>query len=296
MFEWGSRAEVGKKRDAVLPQKPRTAAASSSADLEWTGAGGDKPTGWTAGDQELLAEYWSLDTTPRPLLLIRAPAAPARPPMLRPGMPGLTPGMMPPSGMLPPPGMLPPGMPPPGPLPPYPPPGGPPMPPSPGMPPIGPPMPGQAPPRLTGPGGPPPLPVERAVFEDEYQQIFRPRGWRVVRELRIVDDPTVTMRLTDGRDVLHETAWPGRYIPIVSCYGKVLYVPEGGQVKRRILSMTRFGRDPWKAYCYCCSQELEVLSMVPKAPIMAVEGQLGRHAQEVGREHAHAEVGAVLPG
>ena len=101
-----------------------------------------------------------------------------------------------------------------------------------------------------------------------------------MRELRIVDDPTVTMRLTDGLDILHETAWPGRYIPIVSCYGKVLYVPEGGQVKRRILSMTRFGRDPWKAYCYCCSQELEVLSMVPKAPIMAVEGQLGRHQPE----------------
>ena len=165
VFEWGSRAEVGKKRDAVLPQKTaHRAAASSSADLEWTGAGGEKPTGWTAGDQELLAEYWSLDTTPRPLLLIRAPAAPARPPMLRPGMPGLTPGMMPPSGMLPPPGMLPPGMPPPGPLPPYPPPGGPPMPPSPGMPPPGQ-IPGLAPPRLTGPGGPPPLPEERAVFE-----------------------------------------------------------------------------------------------------------------------------------
>jgi hypothetical protein len=123
-------------------------------------------------------------------------------------------------------------------------------------------------------------PRELSVFADEYEQIYRPRGWRVVRDLRVVDDPTVKMYLTDGLDILHEQDWPGRYIPIVSCYGKVLYVPEGGQVKRRILSMTRFGRDPWKAYCYCCSQELEVLSMVPKAPIMAVEGQLGRHQQE----------------
>ena len=56
VFEWGSRAEVGKKRDVLLPQKGHRPAASSSADLEWTGAGGEKPTGWTAGDQELLAE------------------------------------------------------------------------------------------------------------------------------------------------------------------------------------------------------------------------------------------------
>jgi hypothetical protein len=129
------------------------------------------------------------------------------------------------------------------------------------------------------PQGPRP-PQEQTVFEDEFEKTYRPKGWTVVRELRTVDDPTVKMYLTDGLDILHAQDWPGKYIPIVSCYGKVLYVPEGGQVKRRILSMTRFGRDPWKAYCYCCSQELEVLSMVPKAPIMAVEGQLGRHQQE----------------
>lgn len=250
VFEWGARAAVAKQRDIRLPTRPRAAAASSRADLEWAGAGGTKPEGWLAGDQELLAEYWTLSTTPRALLLIQAPPRP----------PGLVPS------------------------------GGPPRPPLPGMPP--PALPGSAPPP-PGPGGPPrPLngapstgalmrpPRELSVFADEYEQIYRPRGWRVVRDLRVVDDPTVKMYLTDGLDILHEQDWPGRYIPIVSCYGKVLYVPEGGQVKRRILSMTRFGRDPWKAYCYCCSQELEVLSMVPKAPIMAVEGQLGRHQQE----------------
>jgi hypothetical protein len=154
------------------------------------------------------------------------------------------------------------------------------MPPMNGAPPMypngGPPMPPGMPPRPSRPAPP----RELSVFEDEYEQIYRPRGWRVVRPLRIVDDPTVKMSLTDGLDILHEQDWPGKYIPIVSCYGKVLYVPTGGQVKRQILSMTRFGRDPWKAYCYCCSQELEVLSMVPKSPIMAVEGQLGRHQQE----------------
>jgi hypothetical protein len=65
------------------------------------------------------------------------------------------------------------------------------------------------------------------------------------------------MYLTNGLEILHEQEWLGKYIPIVSCYGKVLYVDEGGEAKRQILSMTRFGRDPWKAFCYACSQELE---------------------------------------
>lgn len=120
-------------------------------------------------------------------------------------------------------------------------------------------------------------PIE--VFDDEI-----PHGAQVLRDLRDVDYPQVRMYLTNGLEILHEQDWPGKYIPIVSCYGKVLYVPKGGEVKRVILSMTRFGRAPWKAYCYASSQELEVLSMIPKAPLMAAEGQfageLGKQVQE----------------
>lgn len=110
-----------------------------------------------------------------------------------------------------------------------------------------------------------PMPVE--VFEDEI-----PQGARVLRELRKVDYPKVKMYLTNGLEILHEQDWAGKYIPIVSCYGKVLYVPTGGETKRVMLSMTRFGRAPWKAYCYAASQELEVLSMVPKAPFLVPKG------------------------
>lgn len=285
VFEWGDRREIAKARGVYLPKKSRSSSASSSQDVEWMASPvGPKPDGWVAGDQELLAEYWALETTPRQLLLIRPPAPPPRPmglaaspglppaagPLPRPALATPGPGM--PSGLppgLPPPGLpgLPPGMPPPNGLGPAP----------NGMPALNLPAPGMPP--LLPPRRPPP-PQEMAVFADHYEQQYRPRGWTVVRELRMVDDPVVKMYLTDGLDILHEQDWPGKYIPIVSCYGKVLYVPQSGQVKRQILSMTRFGRDPWKAYCYCCSQELEVLSMVPKSPIMAVEGQLGRHQQE----------------
>jgi hypothetical protein len=97
---------------------------------------------------------------------------------------------------------------------------------------------------------------------------------RVLRDLRDVDYPTVKMYLTNGLEILGEHDWPGKYIPIVTCYGKIIWVPEGGQVKRRILSMTRFGREPWKALCYACSSELEVLGLMPKVSMGMYEGQM----------------------
>lgn len=116
---------------------------------------------------------------------------------------------------------------------------------------------------------PSPVPASRPVevFEDEL-----PKGAQFLHNLRTVDYPQVKMYLTNGLEILHEQDWPGKYIPIVSCYGKVLYVPKGGQTERQILSMTRFGRAPWKAYCYAASQQLEVISMIPKAPFMVPRG------------------------
>lgn len=130
------------------------------------------------------------------------------------------------------------------------------------------------------PGQQPERPLE--LFDDEI-----PQGAQVLRDLREVDYPQVRMYLTNGIEILHEQDWPGKYIPIISCYGKVLYVPQGGETKRIILSMTRFGRAPWKAYCYASSQELEVLSMIPKAPLMAAEGQFGGKLATEVQESMH---------
>ncbi len=117
------------------------------------------------------------------------------------------------------------------------------------------------------------------VFEDEYDEL-RKAGATVIRPLREVDYPTVKNYFTNGMDILSETEWPGKYIPIVSCYGKILWVPEGGETKRKILSMTRFGRDPWKSMCYADSQILEILSQVPKANVVAAAGQLAGYEND----------------
>lgn len=115
------------------------------------------------------------------------------------------------------------------------------------------------------------------LFEDEVELFKKARpGVSVLadREVRPVDYPKVVRRLTNGLEILDEQPWPGKYIPIVMMYGPILYVPDGGKTKKHVISMTRFMRDPWKAYCYACSQELEVLGQVPKATTVVYDGQI----------------------
>lgn len=114
-------------------------------------------------------------------------------------------------------------------------------------------------------------PQQVQVFEDEVAKL--PPGHKVIRELREVDYPEVWWHLTNGLEILDEGKWLGKYIPIVSCYGEALYSEGATGMERKLMSMTRHGRDPWKSYCYACSSELEVLGMIPKSALLAVRGQ-----------------------
>lgn len=110
----------------------------------------------------------------------------------------------------------------------------------------------------------------KGVFEDDYDQS---RDGAVLSS-RDVDDPTVIQQVTNGLDILEETTWPGRYIPLVSCLGKVLYVRDTGVDKRKILSMVRLARDPQMLYAYLVTCEAELIGMTPKFPYFVYEGQL----------------------
>lgn len=135
--------------------------------------------------------------------------------------------------------------------------------------------------QVLGLGGQPAPPRNLQAFEDELPDLRAKWGGLTTRFLRDVDYPKIKQYFTNGIEILSEHDWAGLNIPIVYCFGKVLYVPRGGRSEKVILSMTRFGRDPWKAYCYACSQELEVLGMVPKAPLLAVAGQFDGYEDDV---------------
>lgn len=120
------------------------------------------------------------------------------------------------------------------------------------------------------PGGQKPL----YLFEDELKDKLPmlPAGVPIT-EQREVEWPSVCQYLTNGVEILQKTYWLGKYIPIISCFGLVLYV-EG---KRNILSMTRAARDPYMLYCYIESCIQEVIGGVPRASWIGYEGQFAGH-------------------
>lgn len=91
---------------------------------------------------------------------------------------------------------------------------------------------------------------------------------------RKVEVPRVIQQLTNGIEILEETEWPGKYIPIVGCMGKILYVEESGSQKRQILSAVRLARDPQMLYAYLVTCEAEVIGAMPRFPYFVYEGQL----------------------
>ncbi len=91
---------------------------------------------------------------------------------------------------------------------------------------------------------------------------------------RVVETPKVKKYLTNGLEILEETDWPGSSIPLIGCFGKILYVDEGGGPKRKILSLVRLARDPYMLYCYYRTCEAELVGMTPKFPYFIRRGSL----------------------
>lgn len=101
-----------------------------------------------------------------------------------------------------------------------------------------------------------------------------------------VDVPYVCQYLTNGVELLAKkgakkrTPWPGKSIPIFSCFGKTLYVQNEGGTERRMLSMTRLMRQPVMYYSYIRTCQAEVIGSVPRASWVGYEGQFRGHEEE----------------
>lgn len=81
---------------------------------------------------------------------------------------------------------------------------------------------------------------------------------------------TVRRYKFSGKDLLEETVFPSKYIPLVPVYGKETWV-DG---KRVLQSLIRQARQPQRRLNYLASKEAEILALAPIAPILAVEGTL----------------------
>jgi len=88
---------------------------------------------------------------------------------------------------------------------------------------------------------------------------------------RWVEVPKITQLITNGAEVLEEErTMPGRYLPIIGCTGKILWVGD----KRHLMSLIRKAIDPQQVLNYYRTSEAEMASMAPKFPWFHYEGSL----------------------
>lgn len=79
-----------------------------------------------------------------------------------------------------------------------------------------------------------------------------------------------------GSDVLEETSFPGKYIPLVPVYGEEAWV-EG---KRHLHSLIRKSKGAQKMYNYWKSLETELLMKQPQAPVLAAAGSIENYTAD----------------
>lgn len=78
----------------------------------------------------------------------------------------------------------------------------------------------------------------------------------------------VTMRIITGHEILETHEWPGRFIPIVPCYGDEVNV-DG---KRSFQSLFHFAKDAQRNYNYHRSMITELGALAPKTPFIGPTG------------------------
>jgi hypothetical protein len=114
-------------------------------------------------------------------------------------------------------------------------------------------------------------------------------GWDVVKS-RDVTSHKITWYKANGTEILEgPTEWPGRYIPIVSVFGKELNI-ENKTVYRGI---TRFAKDPQRLYNYARSTSAETMALAPRAPYLISAKMIGQY--QTYWDNAHKRNFPYLP-
>ena len=121
-----------------------------------------------------------------------------------------------------------------------------------------------------------------------------------VKRERRIEIPKAMQYPTNGLEILDEIEWVGTRIPIISCFGKEIWMREGGRDKRKLFSMVRLARDPQMLFAYLCTQECEEAGQIPKTPFVGYKGQF-ESDREVWEElnqvpHAFVQADVVVDG
>jgi len=129
------------------------------------------------------------------------------------------------------------------------------------------------------------------VWEDEFRAKSIPS--ELVLKSRKIERFKVCNYLTNGFEILETNEWPGQSIPFVSGYGKVIYVTEGGQTKRKMLSLVRLARSPQMLLAYLATCEAELVGMTPKFPYFFWDGSLSPEALKLLARSLHEPIAGI---
>lgn len=102
--------------------------------------------------------------------------------------------------------------------------------------------------------------------------------------------PIVKWAKINGVEKLEETEWPSQYIPIIPVYGDELDV----NGKRVLEGAIRHAKDSQRMYNYWASTETETISLAPRAPYIAAEGQISKEYESIWKS-ANRKNHAFLP-
>ena len=109
----------------------------------------------------------------------------------------------------------------------------------------------------------------QTVLKSELGRKIIPEGVVITAE-RETTVPVIKWAKINGCEILEETVWPGKYIPIIPVYGNEINV-NGVRILEGIV---RNSKDPAKMYNYWASAETEAIALAPRAPFIVAEGQL----------------------
>lgn len=107
------------------------------------------------------------------------------------------------------------------------------------------------------------------------EEIMAAAGIEVVAERDTMRKTIKWAKLT-GMEVLDESTWIGKYIPIIPVYGQQLIVDD----KRKKYGIVRMAKDPQRMYNYWRTALTESVALAPKAKWLLAEGQDEGHENE----------------
>lgn len=129
-------------------------------------------------------------------------------------------------------------------------------------------------------------PGPRIFTESEWKQFKELGAVGELKREREIAKPKVVQYLTNGLEILDTIPWAGSRIPIISCFGKEMWMTEGGFAKRKLFSMVRLARDPQMLFAFLATQECEEAGQIPKVPFVGAKGQF-ESDQETWEELNH---------